>query len=225
MCNLLKILKQLGSKPKLKDMEVNDPEVVLPKQEDVMSKFLTEEDYQYAASIIGCEVAVIKAVSFVESGGRSGFLKDGKTPKILFEGHWFHKLTKGRFTTPENANISYPRWIRKYYNQDQHKRLQKAVELDRDAALKSASWGKFQIMGFNYKIAGYDTLQDFINAMYKNEVSQLVAFVNFVRHRRLDDDLRRLDWQGFAYGYNGAGYAQNKYDEKLEKAYLKYKSL
>ncbi|MBB3123730.1 hypothetical protein FHS04_001233 [Mesoflavibacter sabulilitoris] len=222
MCNLFKIFKKQKS---VNDIKVNQPEVIEQPQEEVMSKHLTEADYQYAASIIGCDVAVIKAVSFVESGGRSGFLKDGKTPKILFEGHWFHKLTKGRFTTSKNANISYPRWIRKYYNQDQHKRLQKAVDLDRDAALKSASWGKFQIMGFNYKLAGYDTLQDFINAMYKSEREHLIAFVNFVQHRRLDDELRRLDWQGFAYGYNGAGYAQNKYDEKLEKAYLKYKSL
>ena len=223
MCDLFKIFKKQKS---VNDIEFNEPEVIQQPQEvEVMSKYLTEEDYQYAASIIDCDVAVIKAVSFVESGGRSGFLKDGKTPKILFEGHWFHKLTKGRFTTLENANISYPRWIRKYYNQDQHKRLQKAVALDRDAALKSASWGKFQIMGFNYKLAGYDTLQDFINAMYKSERQHLIAFVNFVQHRRLDDELRRLDWQGFAYGYNGAGYAQNKYDEKLEKAYLKYKSL
>lgn len=188
-----------------------------------MNKKLTNNDYVEAAKIIGCEVALIKAVSFVESGGRSGFLKDEKTPKILFEGHWFHKLTKGRFTTSENANISYPRWIKKYYNQDQHKRLQKAVALDRDAALKSASWGKFQIMGYNYKLAGYETLQEFINAMYRSEKDHLIAFVNFVKHRRLDDELRNLDFEGFAYGYNGSGYALNNYDEKIEKAYLKYK--
>lgn len=36
MCNLLKILKQLGNKPTVKDIEVNDPEVVQPKQEDII---------------------------------------------------------------------------------------------------------------------------------------------------------------------------------------------
>ena len=183
---------------------------------------LTEKDYQDAADMLCCDVASIKAVAYVESGGRSGFMKDGYTPKILFEGHWFHKLTKGKFTTDENKNISYPRWIRTYYRQDQHLRLQKAVDLDKDAALKSASWGKFQVMGFNYKIAGFDTLQEFINAMYKSERGHLMAFVSFVKHRRIDDELRDKDWAGFAYVYNGSGFAKNEYDKKMAAAYKKY---
>lgn len=185
-------------------------------------KTLTDQDYQDAANELCCEVAAIKAVAFVESGGRSGFMKDGKTPKILFEGHWFHKLTKGIYTNIENANISYPKWIRKYYSQNQHNRLQKAVELDRVAALKSASWGKFQVMGFNYKISGFNSLQEFITAMYKSERGHLMAFVAFVKHRRLDDELRNLDWAGFAYGYNGSGFRTNRYDEKMAAAYKKY---
>lgn len=188
-----------------------------------MSKLLTEQDYKDAAKELGCEVAAIKAVASVESGGRSGFMKDGITPKILFEGHWFHKLTNGRFTNNENANISYPRWIRKYYKENQHNRLQKASKLNRDAALKSASWGKFQVMGFNYKISGFKTLQEFINSMYESERGHLMAFVAFVKHRRLDDELRRKDWAGFAYGYNGSGYKKNRYDEKMESAYNKYR--
>ena len=44
-----------------------------------------------------------------------------------------------------------------------------AAHLNRIAALKSASWGKFQLMGFNYKLCGFNSLQAFVNAMYKNE--------------------------------------------------------
>ncbi len=209
------------SKP-INDIVVIDPIIVNPIP-DTMSKHLTEQDYKDAADSIGCEVAAIKAVAFVESGGRSGFMTDGVTPKILFEGHWFHKLTKGVFTNSINKDISYPKWIKKYYNQDQHKRLQKAERLNRDAALKSASWGKFQIMGFNYKLAGFNSLQSFINAMYKSEREHLFAFVAFVKHRRLDDELINKDWQGFAFGYNGKEYAKNKYDEKMENAYNRFK--
>jgi hypothetical protein len=36
--------------------------------------------------------------------------------------------------------------------------------------------------------------------------------------------LENLDWAKFARGYNGAGYKQNKYDEKLAAAYKKYKT-
>lgn len=108
---------------------------------------MKNKDYQQAADLLGVELATIKAVAEVESKG-SGFLKSGE-PVILFEGHIFHRLTNGKYSTPENADISYPKWTTKYYNKNQHKRLQKAVELDRNAALQSASWGKFQIMGFN----------------------------------------------------------------------------
>ncbi|MEE9408126.1 MAG: N-acetylmuramidase family protein [Polaribacter sp.] len=185
-------------------------------------KILQENDYSVAAIIIGCDVATIKAVAEVESAG-GGFNKDG-SPKILFEGHWFHRLTNGRFTNYLNRNISYPKWIRTFYNQNQHKRLDKAVQLDRDAALKSASWGKFQIMGFNYDKCGFDNVQQFVNAMYKSEGKQLEAFVNFIISRRIDDELRNKDWAKFAYFYNGSGFRKNKYDEKLAKAYKKHTS-
>jgi hypothetical protein len=181
---------------------------------------LTEKHYQNAANIIGCDVATIKAVAKVESNG-GGFNKNG-TPKILFEGHWFHKLTKGKYSNWINRNISYPKWIRTYYNQNQHKRLQKAVLLDREAALQSASWGKFQIMGFNYDKCGFDNIQQFVNAMYRSEGAQLEAFVNFILSRNLDDELRAKNWSRFAYFYNGKGFRKNKYDTKLENAYLNY---
>ena len=45
-----------------------------------MAKFLTEQDFIDAANSLGCEVAAIKAVAFVESGGKSGFKADGVTP-------------------------------------------------------------------------------------------------------------------------------------------------
>lgn len=185
-----------------------------------MMKALTDKDYRTAAEALGVDVATIKAVAEVESAG-DGFLSNGQ-PKILFEGHWYHKLTGGKYTNPENANISYPSWKRDYYRENQHARLAKAVRLDREAALKSASWGKFQIMGFNFAKAGFPNLQSFINAMYRSEGAQLMAFVNFVKNTGLAAPLRKKDWAGFARGYNGPGYAKNRYDVKLANAYKKY---
>lgn len=79
-----------------------------------MKNKLTENDYEQAAEALGCEVAVIKAVAEVESNG-SGFNANG-TPKTLFEGHWFHKLTKGRHTgITKYTSISYPKWTRVFY--------------------------------------------------------------------------------------------------------------
>jgi hypothetical protein len=49
-----------------------------------------------ACAILGIGEAEMRAVLAVESLG-SGFLADGR-PKILFERHWFHRLTGGRFS-------------------------------------------------------------------------------------------------------------------------------
>ena len=59
--------------------------------------------------------------------------------------------------------------------------------------------------------------------MTKDEGSQLDLFVELLRQNGWDKYLRTLDWKGLAMHYNGPAYAQNKYDEKLSKAYLKYK--
>ncbi len=183
-------------------------------------KKLQEKDYIKAAALLNCEVAVIKAVAEVESRG-GGFDKNG-IPKILFEGHWFYRFTDGKYG---NTFYSYPKWIRKYYNMNQHKRLREAVKKDRKAALKSTSWGMFQIMGFNHKKCGFKSVQNFVNAMFRTEGYHLMAFCNFVKNIGLDDELREKRWAEFAYRYNGAGYKINKYDSKLKKAYLKYKNI
>ena len=182
-------------------------------------KTLQECDFVTAANLLSCEVAAIKAVASVESAGGGGFLPNGK-PKILFEGHVFYRLTNGRFGV---SNVSYPKWIEDYYNQDQYTRLDKATALDRSAALQSASWGAFQIMGENWKALGYVSLQEFINAMFASETEHLMAFVRFVKSIKLQGSLQRKDWAAFALGYNGKGYKVNKYDEKMAAAYRKFK--
>lgn len=104
-----------------------------------MSKLLTQSDYANAATMFNCEIAAIKAVAEVESTG-DGFLKSGQ-PKILFERHWFSRLTKREFDSTHPA-ISKPSPGGYMGGEAEHKRLQEAAKLDRDAALKSASWGK-----------------------------------------------------------------------------------
>ena len=182
---------------------------------------LTEADYAAAARKLGCYVAAIKAVAEVESAG-SGFLPDGQV-KILFEPHIFSRLTKGKFNR-SHPDISYSTWKPGAYgpSSKQHARLARAVALDREAALQSASYGRFQVMGFNWKVCGYKSLQAFVNDVMGSEAGQLRAFVGYVIGRGLADELQRLDWTGFAYGYNGSGYAANKYDQKMAAAYKRF---
>ena len=187
-------------------------------------KTLTASDYQRAADELRAKRPQVQAVAQVEAPG-SGFLDDGQV-KILFEAHHFGRLTAHKYDKT-HPNISSPRWNRKLYvgGAGEHKRLQEAVALNRSAALQSASWGKFQIMGFNYRLAGFPTIQSFINAMVSGEAAQLDAFVAFVKNSHLDDELRMIgrspaSCAPFAEGYNGAGYAAQNYHGKIANAYI-----
>jgi hypothetical protein len=182
---------------------------------------IENEDYERAADSLGVEVPVIQAVAKVESGGKTGFLGDGR-PKILFESRWFHKLTDGAFDR-DHPNISTPRWIRNYAGgAGEYERLDEAIQLDREAALKSASWGMFQILGVNHRACGFPDAETFVEQQLVSEGSHLDGFVGFVRSNRLDDELRDKRWADFARGYNGPGYAENLYDEKLAEAYAEF---
>ena len=178
---------------------------------------LNEHDFRRAAAALNCEIAAIKAVCEVEAP-KGGFLADGQ-PTILFERHKFSQFTKGRYdrTHPDISNPTPGGYGAS--GQHQHNKLSKASKLDRNAALKSASWGKFQIMGFNHAAAGHPALQGFVNAMYESEAKQLDAFVAFIQSQGLGVYLQRRDWAGFARRYNGPNYAINKYDLKMAAAY------
>lgn len=179
---------------------------------------LKREDYVSAAGRIGVDVAVVMAVAEVESAG-GGFLENSDLPKILFEGHYFHKYTNGRYAR-DYPYLSYPKWTTKYYKgkRGEYDRLLEAIKIhDRnpEPALLSTSWGKFQIMGFNYQVCGYSSVAEFVNAMAAGEAEQLAAFVAYIQARGLADELRKAQWASFAKAYNGPGYQRNAYDKKL----------
>lgn len=185
---------------------------------------LTRQDMIDDAAKIGCEVEAVMAVAAVESRG-GGFDPEG-FPKTLFEGHWFHKLTGGKFSQT-HPTLSFAKWTRAHYGktwQAEKARLAQAMALDRNAAMMSASWGMFQIMGFNHVKAGFKTPQEFVNAMCKDENAQLGAFTNYIMNAGLADEMRDKRWADFARLYNGPEYAQNKYDIKLASEYAKAKS-
>lgn len=185
---------------------------------------LTRDDFLDDAQLIGCDVEAVMAVAAVESRG-GGFDPEG-FPKTLFEGHWFHKLTGGKYSR-SHPDLSYPTWTRQFYGKTwgaEKDRLQRAIALDRNAAMMSASWGMFQIMGFNHARAGFKTVQSFVNAMCKDENAQLGAFTQFIINSGLADELRDRRWADFARHYNGPGYAVNRYDTKLATAYAKAKN-
>jgi len=198
-----------------------------------MKPKLKESDLIWAATVLGCSVAVVEAVDEIESDGE-GFDSLGR-PIILFEGHIFWRELEKAGIDPQPYAIKYPhvvykKWTRKHYatgtrdqrNAAEHKRLRIASTIHEVAAIKSASWGRYQILGKNHAMVGYADPIEFYYAMDTSERKHLEGFVAFVKKARLDDELRDLRWADFARGYNGPAYAQNKYDIKLEAAYQKY---
>ncbi|MEM8569535.1 MAG: N-acetylmuramidase family protein [Pseudomonadota bacterium] len=177
-----------------------------------------------AAHELDVDLAVIMAVARIESAG-DGFLKGTDLPKILFEGHWFHRHTDGKFSD-RHPSISYKSWTKAHYKggRGEYDRLVEAISInDSDAtpALLSTSWGRFQIMGFNHRIAGYETITEFVNDMSMSEEFHLKAFIAFIKSKGLDDELRKKEWADFAFQYNGKGYKKNKYDIKMASEFAR----
>jgi hypothetical protein len=173
------------------------------------------------ATQLGCEPAVVLAVAEVESGGRHD-LPDGR-PQILFEAHWFSKLTKGKYDA-SHPGISSPVWDRSLYKGGaaEYGRLNAAIALDAEAALQSASWGLFQIMGFNHKAAGFERVTDFVNFIKGPDDSDMEAFCNFVKaNPKILKAMQEKDWKTFALHYNGPG-AVASYSAKMADAYAKF---
>ena len=212
----------------LVDGKVGDATWAALYGEASVGKFLTEQDFQTAAELLGVEVAAIKAVAEVESYG-SGFLPDGRT-KILFERHKFYKYlaaalgkTAANRLMQVNPNICNTQRGGYKGNAAEYPRQKAAASYDETAALLSASYGRFQIMGFNYRACGFDSVQAYVAAQAANEGAHLMAFCNFIKaDPAIHKALKAKRWAAFAAGYNGESYKINNYDSKMAQAYARY---
>lgn len=215
--SLLNILKSFFSKGSQEAKE--PPQKNQPQENPKRNKFgISDSDYKNAAETLQCDVEAIKAFAKVESRG-SGFLTDGK-PVILFERHIFYRLLKEKGISCNDTSICSTRTGGYLGGTGEHDRLKRAVDVDRDSALQSASWGMFQCMGFNWKVCGYKSLQEFINAAYRSEKDHLDMFVGFIKsNNKLLTAVRNKDWAVAARIYNGPAYKKNNYDVKLAQAY------
>ena len=186
------------------------------------AKRLDAWDFARIGRLIRVGEDEVRAVVEVEAAG-SGFDALGR-PKMLFEPHVFwRELGEGpKRTWAESAGLAYPRWGQRPYPGDSYPRLDAAIRTDRAGALRSASWGLAQIMGFNHKAAGYISAEAMVADFLDDEERHVEAMVRFIISEGLDDDLREHRWEGFARGYNGPGYARHGYHVKLAAAYAKW---
>lgn len=184
---------------------------------------LTAADIERAAELLGVEPAAIRAVDEVESRG-AGFLPDGR-PVILFERHRMYRCLAASGRDVDALATNYPRLINREpggYKGGSAEwfRLALARQIDRDCADASTSWGRYQIMGFNWQACGFESLAEFVAAMGESEARHLEAFCRFIAaDPPLHKALREKKWAAFAKRYNGPGYKANAYDVKLAAAY------
>lgn len=176
-------------------------------------------DMVAAAARLDVPVGHLQMVRKVESGGVS-FDQSGR-PIILPEPHIFYRQTRGAHG---RTAFSYPSWGERPYPKSYNERwdmLADMAERDEAAAIESASWGLWQIMGFHWQALGYESAQAFARSMVESEVGHLEALVRFLEVNQLADELRACragdpdSCRPFARAYNGPGYAKNKYHIKM----------
>ena len=200
------------------------------------SRLLKNNDLVSAAQRLDVPLASVYAVNEVESLGK-GFLDNGK-PVILFERHiMYRRLVTVRHEGDDPvelkrhadqlaaANPALVNPIAGGYSGGtaEHQRLANARLIDDSAALESASWGAFQIMGFHWQRLGFASVQEFVAAMSASESQQIDAFVRFIEtDPALFKALKTRKWADFAKLYNGPNYQRDLYDIKLQRAFERH---
>lgn len=190
---------------------------------------LTEEDYREVARDLGVDVAAIKAVVDIEAGtAHQGFWTDGK-PIINFDLSMFrqaarrHGINLAKYSHSHSIIFSRPNAAR-YGGQQAavQARLDAARSIHDTAGIEGTFWGMFQIGGFNWKICGCSSAQDFVRRMSRSERDQLDIFAAFMRSTGLLKHLQAKNWSAFARGYNGNSYAARGYHTRLAAAYHRH---
>ncbi|MEM7507651.1 MAG: N-acetylmuramidase domain-containing protein [Pseudomonadota bacterium] len=166
--------------------------------------------------------ALLRALVEVEVGKRSGFLSDGRL-RILFEAHRFDRYTSGKYRA-SHPNISSRSWNRSLYwgGAAEYRRLQTAMDLDRDAALMSASWGYPQMMGDEHWRCGYENAAEMINAFADSAHVQIHAMVDFLASKKALQSLIDCQFEDVSRKYNGRGFRANRHHIKLGSAAARF---
>ena len=97
------------------------------------------------------------------------------------------------------------------------------------SAYESASYGMFQILGYNYQLCGFISVFAFVEAMFKSERDHLFAFCSYIKNRKYKGQsllsyLFNLDFESFAVAYNGPRHEENRYVPRMIGEYENLRS-
>jgi hypothetical protein len=181
---------------------------------------------ELAARKNGIEPRALLALGLTESGGRVKWTVHNKElPAIRPEVHVFYRELKDHpeqqrlavergLAHPKRLGIKLPRSysaIYSFYN--------RMAEINEEAAAASTSWGWGQVMGFNYKLLGYDAPTDVSNAAMAGVTGQTHLVCRYLEKTGLSPFLNDLpslsSAERVAKGYNGPKWKENDYANKL----------
>ena len=192
---------------------------------------LTDEDFREVAEELGVEVAAVKAVVEIEAGAKhEGFWANGK-PIINFDLSMFrkfaarNKINLSRYQRSHAVVFAKPNRARYgSYQAAQQARLDAARTIDDKTAIEGTFWGMFQLGGFNWKVCGTSSPDEFVRLMSRSERDQLELFDEFIRETGMLPLLKAKNWSAFARRFNGPTYARRGYHTRLARAYAKHKA-
>lgn len=193
------------------------------EDESTRYKTLTDEDFRLVAEELGVEIAAIKAVVSIEAGAKmEGFWAPG-IPVINFDRTMYNKFRAKAKDKSGAKGEAVPAGLKGYALQE-WTQLINARKSNAQGANMGTFWGMFQIGGFNYKLCGCESVDEFVKLMSYSELEQLELFATFITNTGMVGDLRTKNWAGFARKYNGPSYARRGYHTKMAAAYKKFKN-
>ncbi|WP_144377962.1 N-acetylmuramidase domain-containing protein [Mesorhizobium amorphae] len=184
----------------------------------------TADAIEKAAREFGLEPKALLAIAEVESAGQVFARIDGRNePLIRFEGHYFdRRLADDRQETARAVGLASPvagaianprsqaaRWLF----------IERAAQIDRQAAYESTSWGLGQVMGAHWQWLGFDTVDGLVEEARSGAIGQARLMARYIDKSGLTTALNAHDWEAVGHGYNGPGFAKNGYHLKLAEAY------
>ena len=186
-------------------------------------KTLTDEDFRLVADELGIEVAAMKAVVSIEAGAAmEGFWAPG-VPIVNFDPSMYRIYGPKAPNKKGNPDAKVPSGLSGYAKKE-WTQLTNARHKNAQGADMGTFWGMFQIGGFNYKVCGCASVDEFVEKMSYSELSQLELFAKFLVGTGQLKYLKAKDWTKFARAYNGPGYAKRKYHTRMAAAYKKFKA-
>jgi len=175
------------------------------------------------------EPAALLALVEVETGGKC-FEQYGRTPAFLYERHvaWREAKRRGVLAAFVRAGLAIPKWDRATQYGDQRSSAQRldlmrrAKAIDAETALRSASHGLGQIMGNLAERLGFADAADMVAHMTGSLDGQIDCLIRELTATHLVAPLNAHEWAHVARIYNGAGFAQNRYDVRLADAHKRW---